>query len=205
MIKNILFDLGHVVIDIDFERSIQAFKNLGQKEFHLSLDPTLPVFEEFEVGRITSEEFIQYWRSQISGASSKDIIEAWNAILIGIAPEILLLLYKLRKRYDLFVYSNTNELHIEWVKNYLKMEYAMDDWEPSLFKKAYYSHNLGIRKPNKKGFQAILKNENIKPEETLFIDDHLLNIQAALALGIQCVHKSKDTPLADVLQKNHIN
>ena len=204
MIKNILFDLGHVIIDIEFDRSIRAFKELGQQDFHLSLDPHIPIFEDFEVGRISPDAFIRYWTKRIKGSEKDDIINAWNALLVGITPDKFNLLNELKKRYTLFIYSNTNAIHIEWVKNYLLKKFGMPDWEPSIFKKAYYSHDLGYRKPDKRGFLKILENENLYPEETLFIDDHLVNIQAALELGIQAIHKEKNEQLVKTIEDNDL-
>ena len=204
MIKNILFDLGHVIIDIDFDRSIEAFRALGQTDFHLSLDPHIPIFEDFEVGHITSEQFIAYWTDRIPGTHAADIIKAWNALLVGITPDKFELLKELQKRFTLFIYSNTNAIHIEWVMNYLRESYDMNGWQPAIFKKAYYSHELGFRKPDPRGFQKILENEKLVSSETLFIDDHLINIQAAMSLGLCCIHKRKGLDLRNVLVDNQI-
>jgi putative hydrolase of the HAD superfamily len=204
MIENIIFDLGHVIIDIEFDRTIQAFRSLGKSDFHVALDTTNPIFNQFEVGHISADEFVQYWTSQIEGSTEEQIVEAWNALLIGIKPEVLAILKHLAKSYGLYVYSNTNSIHIDWVMNYLSKTYELNNWVPSIFKAAYYSHELGYRKPDKEGFIKILQEQNLEASNTLFIDDHLPNIHTANALGIQTIHKLPSNLLSDVLKQNNI-
>lgn len=196
--------MGHVIIDIDFDRTIEAFRSLGKSDFHVALDTTQPIFNDFEIGRVSPEEFVQYWLDRIEGSNSKEIVTAWNALLIGIQPYVLKLIQELESSYNLYIYSNTNAIHVEWIMAYLKRVYQINDWVPKPFKAAYYSHELGHRKPDVTGFIKILQEQNLQAEETLFIDDHLPNIQAANQVGIHTIHKRAQADLKDVLDKNEI-
>lgn len=204
MLKNILFDLGHVIIDIDFERTIHAFRSLGATNFFVDLDQTDPIFYDLEVGNIEPGAFIDYWKKRCKSNDDSEIIDAWNALLIGIKPEVFSILERLKSQYDLYVYSNTNAIHIHWVKQYLDREHGMPDWVPNIFIAAYYSHQLGHRKPDYEGFLAIMHEQKIKPSETLFIDDHLPNIAAAMKLGFHTLHKPAHVNTVDAIYKNKL-
>lgn len=205
MIKNILFDLGNVIIDIDFDRTIQAFRNLGAREFYVDLDQSDPIFHNFEIGAIRTEEFTAYWCDKIPNATTIQIIEAWNALLIGIKPEVFPLLYKLKNKYNLFIYSNTNAIHMACIKRYLVREFNMSDWVPELFTAAYYSHELGYRKPDAIGYQTILSEQQLQASETLFIDDYLPNVESAKVLGFEVIHKPAEVTLTKAFRNSPID
>ena len=189
-IKNIIFDLGGVIYDIRYENIADKFRSYGITEFEklyskASQTDTIDLFEE---GKISSAEFRDYLRtlSPVS-LSDEQIDEAWNAILIGIPKERLELLGMLRLKYNIFLYSNTNQINYDKFTSELREKYGFDIFEVT-FKKAYFSQILHIRKPKTEGFKAILSEQGLNPEETLFIDDSPQHIEAARKVGINAYH-----------------
>lgn len=189
-IKNIIFDLGGVIYDIRYENIADKFRNYGVTEFEklyskASQTDTIDLFEE---GKISPAEFRDYLRT-LSPVSLSDaqIDEAWNAILIGIPKERLELLGMLRLKYNIFLYSNTNQINYDKFTSELREKYGFDIFEVT-FKKAYFSQILQIRKPKAEGFKAILSEQGLNPEETLFIDDSPQHIEGARKVGINAYH-----------------
>ena len=189
-IKNIIFDLGGVIYDIRYENIADKFRSYGITEFEklyskASQTDTIDLFEE---GKISPAEFRDYLRtlSPVS-LSDEQIDEAWNAILIGIPKERLELLGMLRLKYNIFLYSNTNQINYDKFTSELREKYGFDIFEVT-FKKAYFSQILHIRKPKAEGFKAILSEQGLNPEETLFIDDSPQHIEAARKVGINAYH-----------------
>lgn len=189
-IKNIIFDLGGVIYDIRYENIADKFRSYGITDFEklyskASQTDSIDLFEE---GKITPAEFRDYLRGLSPvPLTDEQIDEAWNAILIGIPKERLELLGMLRLKYNIFLYSNTNQINYDKFTSELKAKYGFDVFEVT-FKKAYFSQILQIRKPKLEGFRAILAEQGLKPEETLFIDDRPQHIEAARKVGINAYH-----------------
>lgn len=186
-IKNIIFDYGNVIFKIDFERVQRSLKSLGINnvdEFfgHLQQDP---IFDEFDRGQIDAVEFRIRIREKTNKPNLTDeqIDAAWNSILVGVGEGNHELLLKLKNKYRTFLLSNINEIHYNFIMNYLKRDFDFDG-NDHLFEKAYYSHFTGMRKPEPALFQKVLNENNLKPEETLFIDDSPQHLTAASKLGI---------------------
>lgn len=185
-IKNIIFDYGNVIFLIDFKRTQHTFTELGienvEKFFaHTGHDP---LFDEFEKGNITSAEFRDGIRriTGISSLSDEEIDRAWNTLLIGVPPVNHEILLDLKKNYRTFLLSNNNEIHYNWIMDYLKREYNLED-NSGFFEKDYYSHLMGKRKPNADIFEQVLQENNLDPAETLFIDDSPQHLRTAQQLG----------------------
>jgi len=186
-IKNIIFDYGNVIFHIDFKRVQQAWKDLGinnADEFysHRHQDP---VFNLLEKGEISNAEF----RNRIRQLTNRDdltdeqIDTAWNAIFIGIPPENHDLLLKIKPKYRTFLLSNTNAIHYDYFNDYVKKQFNLDG-NDSLFEKTYYSHLMRKRKPDAEIFEQVLKENNLNPAETLFIDDSPQHLETAKKLGL---------------------
>ncbi|MFV0366171.1 MAG: HAD family hydrolase [Mangrovibacterium sp.] len=197
-IKNIIFDLGGVLLRIDPNRTTAAFRDLGMpdliREGGFSYD--YQVFLDMEQGRISPDEFragIQTLLPQ--PVSSKQIDEAWNAMLLDFMPERIALVQALRANYRVFLFSNTNAIHQQCFheKFFQQHNYAM----PALFDHDFYSHEIGLRKPKTEAFQKVLKLANINAHETLFVDDLETNCQAAEQVGLQtkCVKPTESLVL----------
>lgn len=186
-IKNILFDLGNVLINIDFLKVKSAFENLGIKDFdqQFSQLTASALFEDLETGKITAPEF--YHKMQLQSnikLSEESIKNAWNAILLDFREESMKRLIELKKNYRLFLLSNTNVIHLDEVNNILHRQLGVRNLD-DFFDKAYYSHVAGLRKPHREVFDFVLKDAGITAHETIFIDDTAPHIATADSLGFQ--------------------
>ncbi len=187
-IKNIIFDYGNVIFNINFTQVQDAWKKLGinnADEFygHRHQDP---VFNLLERGEISPAGFRDRIRELTNKPELTDeqIDDAWNAIFVGIPQGNHELLLNLKDKYRTFLLSNINAIHYDYVHRYLKDEYGMDN-NDGLFEKTYYSHLTGKRKPEPEIFEQVLNENNLNPAETLFIDDSPQHLETAKKLGIQ--------------------
>ena len=200
-IRNIVFDLGNVIININPDLTLLKFKELGVASFDemYSIMRQTDVFDRLDTGKITLPEFRRAIRdfAQINLADEQ-IDDAWCAMLLDFPEENTELLRKLRvEGYQLYLLSNTNEMHIEYYIKYLKHRFGRDLFT-ELFDRAFYSHEIGYRKPNREAYEYVLKVERLKPAETLFIDDLEHNVIAARQTGMQAYHHSKGDRLIDL-------
>ena len=187
-IKNIIFDYGNVIFDLDFTRSKEAWEKLGianADEFYGHKVQDL-IFSEFEKGAVSPEEFRDYIRQKAGNKvlTDVDIDNAWNSLLVGIVNGKHELLLNLKSKYRTFLLSNINAIHYDHIMKYLKSEFGFDG-NDHLFEKVYYSHLMGKRKPDSEIFKQVLEENELNPAETLFIDDSPQHIAGAKSLGIQ--------------------
>jgi HAD superfamily hydrolase (TIGR01509 family) len=188
-IKNIIFDLGGVIMNLDVPKTIRALHKIGIKKivnntghnYHNSF------FYDFEVGTITEEQFLESLQKlSKKKLSFSEIKEAWNEMILEIPKDRIDFLQNLKEDFNLFLLSNTNSIH---QKKYLtefneKYKFSLN----TLFKKPYYSHEIGIRKPNAEIFNFVLRDSSLIADETLFVDDSLTNIKSAENSGINTFH-----------------
>lgn len=189
-IKQIILDLGGVIIDLDYERSIIAFENLGVDDFRgrFTQAAQSPIFDAYEKGHISSVEFRDYLRNLIStGTDDNSIDAAWNAMLIGFPPDRIRFLRELAGDLPLYLLSNTNEIHVQAFTQILLDNPDTVDFE-RIFRKVYYSCRIGMRKPDRDVFEFVLHENGLDPNETLFVDDSTQHVRGALACGIKAVH-----------------
>jgi HAD superfamily hydrolase (TIGR01509 family) len=186
-IKNIIFDLGGVIINLDNKKTEDAFVTLGAKNFSKFFGHGFAAsfFKEYELGKISDQEFIENLR-QLGNLKAEDekIIKAWNALLLDFPEQRVELLKELGKTYRIFLFSNTNAMHMKTVRRIFQDTFGGVVLD-SLFEKAYYSHTLGLRKPDTGSFRYILEQNKLKGEETLFVDDALINVEGANAAGLK--------------------
>ena len=196
VIKNILFDLGGVLYHIDYSLSIEAFENLGIESFHehFSQKKQSYLFDRLETGQISEKDFIKEIKAILPNCTKEKIINAWNRLLIGLPKENIQLLQALSKKYQLFLLSNTNSIHIKQINKLLYKDYNLKSLDP-LFDKIYLSHQIGMRKPNRETFEWVLKDAKILANETLFIDDSIQHINNAKKVGIQIQLWGSNKPL----------
>jgi FMN phosphatase YigB (HAD superfamily) len=186
MIKNIIFDLGVVLLNIDFKLTINEFEKLGisnvneiftgyeQREF----------FDAFEKGLISPSEFRNEIRKHSQKLLTDDMIDhAWNAMILDFPAERINMLITIRNKYRIFLLSNTNAIHFPVYNELLTKEFHIANLS-DLFEKAYYSYRLGLRKPDKEIFELVVRENKLIPAETLFIDDSPQHIATAATLGI---------------------
>lgn len=189
-IKNIILDLGGVLLNINYQLTIDAFKQLGIKDFqslYTQANQT-DLFNQFEKGEISRDNFIDGVKNYLpESTSNKDIINAWNAMLLDFPKERLELLMELKSKYNTVLLSNTNTIHLDYFHNQLNKDYGENSLS-NYFTKLYFSCEMGMRKPDAEIFSTLCKLENFNPKETLFIDDSIQHIEGAKAIGIQAHH-----------------
>ena len=186
MIDTIIFDFGDVFINLDKEATPLALKKLGLKEWNSNLDA---MNLDFEKGKISEMEFILGFQNYIPNASIHQIREAWNAILLDFPLYRLEFLQMLSQKYRLFLLSNTDSIHTEQFQHKAGISFYRDFYQ--CFEKVYFSYELGMRKPESAIFEFIIKEHNLMPKNTLFVDDNLENIESAEKLGLQVWHLQK--------------
>ena len=187
-IKNIIFDYGNVIFNIDFTKVADAWKQLGinnaaQFYGHRQQDP---VFDLLERGKISVADFRDRIR-ELSGKpdlTDEQIDGAWNKIFLDIPQGNHELLQQVKAKYRTFLLSNINAIHYDYVHSYLQKEFGMAN-NDDLFEKVYYSHLVGKRKPDAEIFEQVLRENNLNPAETLFIDDSPQHLETAQKLGMQ--------------------
>jgi len=185
-VKNIIFDLGGVLLNIDYNKTSEAFKKLGATDFDsfYSQQGANQLFEELETGYISETDFYDSMQNHCHpGTTHEQIKVAWNAILLDFRNDSLQYLSSLNDRYNLFLLSNTNIIHqTEFNKIYARQtgNLSFDDF----FTGAYYSHLIHQRKPYPTTYNFVLQQAGINAEETLFIDDSKVNIDGAQEAGL---------------------
>ena len=184
-IKNIIFDLGGVLIDLNFQRSIEAFSKVGFTDMAHEIQSfnREGLFMDLELGNISTTEFYKTIQQKASlPVALEQIADYWNLILLEIPDEKLELIRELRKHYTVHLLSNTNEPHWTYIcQNYFeKGGYSVGDY----FEKTFLSYQMHLAKPDKAIFEKVLSDANLLPEETLFIDDSEANCMAAQEVGI---------------------
>lgn len=180
-----IFDLGNVIVDIDFNRVLGVWSDLGrvplatlQSRFRMGES-----FEQHERGEISDEQFAAAICDDLDIALSFEQFAAgWQAVFVDVRPEVIALMQQLREQgHRVVILSNTNRLHCEyWPSQYPQVQQAAD--------KLYLSQDMGLRKPEAAIYQQLLQQEGVEADQALFFDDNLANIEAARALGITSIH-----------------
>ena len=187
--KNLIFDLGNVLYDIDFVKMYGAFESLGIPNFenHFTLNKSDQIFFDLEKGLITEDAFCVGFNALYNlNLKKEQIIGAWNALLVGYRKESIDWVKENNGKYATFLYSNTNQIHYDYFIPQFAQEIG-GNFE-NMFKTPYYSHKMGQRKPDPASFQYILDNEGLIASETLFIDDNEPNVIAAASVGLQVLY-----------------
>jgi len=200
-IKNIIFDLGGVILNIDYQLTIDAFKKLSLNNFDqfYSQFTQNDLLIAMEKGEITPQEFRIQLRKYISKPVSDIMIDnAWNAMLLDFPPERIVLLQMLKNKYRTFLLSNTNSIHLDFYSNLLNQKFDLQNLS-HLFEKEYYSHELKMKKPDSEIFEYVLRENDLIPSETLFIDDTSIHVESAIKLGINGYLLKKGESITDIL------
>ncbi|MEC5147896.1 HAD family phosphatase [Chitinophaga sp. 212800010-3] len=201
-IKNIIFDLGGVILNINYQLTNDAFTNLGVKNFHelYSLFHGSNLFNNLETGHITAQEFVAAMHEHLPGnVTDEQIINAWNAMLLDFPLQRLQLLQQLRQHYNLYLLSNTNAIHLNAFNKILQESRGIPSLG-SFFDKAYYSHLMGCRKPEKESYLMVINENGLIAGETLFVDDLQANIEGANAVGLQTIHLQTPKTILDIFR-----
>ena len=202
-IKNIIFDLGGVILDIDYHLTRDSFMNLGIVNFDelYSQKKQEHFFDDFEIGKISELDFFdEIKKASKLNLSNSEIEDAWNALLQTIPEKRILWLEELKKKYRIFLLSNTNAIHIKAFTKYLHDSYG-DDMLKEHFEKTYYSSEIGMRKPNKDIFEFVLNDNNLDINETAFVDDSAQHVEGAINIGLIGILLEKGEKVEEVLEE----
>ncbi len=200
MIKNILFDFGDVFLNLDKSSTQQHLQKFGITEFN---HETIAINKKYEKGLISTEEFIAFYTQKFEALTRQDFINAWNSILKNFPKYRLDFIQELKEenQYRLFLLSNTNELHIDWVKNNVSF---YQDFK-RCFEGFYLSQEIHLRKPDASVFEFIINQHQLEAKETLFIDDTKAHIETAKCLNLQTWHLNPQTDdVTQLFQQKHI-
>ncbi len=183
-VECLIFDLGGVLVDLDWERCVNQFVEIGVDNIDdiLSTTHQKGFLLDYELGTISTEEFREKVRELSSKSpSDSEIDDALTALLVGFPKEKLDLLYELKKRYKVLMLSNTNKKSFEFIVE----EFISKDGKQieDYFDKCYLSYEMGLSKPSEEIYQAILQDFNLTPEACMFFDDSPVNVEAAKKLG----------------------
>ena len=207
-IKNIIFDYGNVIFEINFNIAQQALKQLGitDIEAFFAHKSHNSLFDDFETASITPAQFREGIKTAANNPTITDqeIDNAWNSLLIGVSGNNHDVLLAVKKRYRTFLLSNNNEIHYNWIVDYLKSTFQIENYD-TFFEKAYFSQHMRLRKPNVNIFEQVIQENNLKPEETLFIDDSPQHIAGAKKAGLHTLLMDvHPTELANFLHQHKI-
>ena len=200
-IRNIVFDLGGVLVDLDFKAAINGLQKAGfanVKEQLQAFDRE-GIFQKFELGEMTAEEFRTAIRENSMVELTDEEVDAlWNAMLLEVPREKLELILHLRGKYMVYLLSNTNSIHWDYVcKNAFNYRgFRVEDY----FEETFLSYEMHLAKPDKAIFEKVLSDANLLAEETLFIDDSEANCKAAQEVGIHAHHYHVGDDLSKIFE-----
>ena len=203
-IKNIIFDLGGVIINLDIHKTVSEFNKLSKLPFEsiYTQQQQSIIFDSFDKGTISEKDFFEKIKHLIqTEAGNTQLIQAWNAMLLDFPAHRLSLLNELSKKYRLFLLSNTNETHIYEFEKTLRQQHQLNNLD-SFFEKVYYSCRIGMRKPDADIFNFVLTENNLIPTETIFIDDSPQHLIGAKKTGITSYLLPKNEDIIQLI--NHL-
>ena len=189
-IKNIIFDLGGVIINLSTQTTVEQFARLGDvtPENVANRMMQSSEFHDYEKGLISDDRFRDIVRDMLKvQASDSEVDRCWNAMLLDIPMQRIRLLERLKSKYRIFLLSNTNEIHLNCFNGIVKELTG----QPSLdyyFERAYYSHRMKMRKPDQEIYEVVLRDNGLIPGQTIFLDDNLSNLKGAELCGINTFH-----------------
>jgi putative hydrolase of the HAD superfamily len=201
-VKNIIFDFGNVLFDLDLPAVERNLKLLSGGNFAAAKEKLYRerIFELYEVGGLSTEEFVDAIRFAAEPSLKKEqVIAAWNSIFLGMPRPRFEMLLRLREHYKVFLLSNINDLHATWIDAYMAHEHGIGDFHARYFDGVYYSHLIRLRKPDREVYEYVLADAELIAEETLFFDDMEINVEAAKQLGIRGILHPTGKEIAEVI------
>ncbi len=203
-VKNLIFDLGNVIIDLDIPRTELSLDHVLGEDYKKNIKEIVgerDIFNDFEIGKINEETFFKTLRkAALTPLTLRQIKDAWNAMLLQIPLERLKMLERLEKKYRVFLLSNTNSTHIDWIRGYLREVHNIHDFEKKYFEKVYYSHEISLRKPHTDIYDFVVNDAKLIASESLFIDDNKENIEGAKLAGLQTLWHPVGTEITMVME-----
>lgn len=198
--RSIIFDLGGVILNIDYSKTIEAFNALDIKDFELAYTQAQQtgLFDDIETGKITESQFRDGIRKLTTGnITDMEIDNAWNSMLLDLPEKRLQVLSQLKKTHRLFLLSNTNVIHIKRLGHILNRDHGLRNLD-AFFEKVHYSHEMGLRKPDPAIFKKVIAEHDLNPSQTLFIDDSIQHVLGAKKTGLQAYHLKNDQTILDL-------
>ena len=202
-IKNIIFDFGGVLFEIDYHLPVKAFQKLGFEGFDELYTQAMqrPEFDLLETGKISNDAFLQFLGGFVKDATNQEILQAWNCILLKPLCDEIRYVSKVREAgYRTFLLSNTNAIHVDVFEEMIREAMPWEEFQGS-FEKVYYSNEIGIKKPYPETFLQICQWNGLKPEETLFIDDSLQHVEGAKKAGLNSFHLLLGERISELLRR----
>jgi putative hydrolase of the HAD superfamily len=203
-LPHLLFDFGGVIINVDYNRTLEAMRALSRKgstiEFTQAAQSTL--FDDLETGRLTHADFRQGLRRHydLHHATDEQLDDAWNAMLLDLPLERIEYIRELRREgHQTALLSNTNSIHIAVINEMLRRQYGLQNGIADVLDRVFYSQEVGLRKPGPEIFQHVLREMNWQAAETLFIEDSIQHIRTAEALGIRTLFLQPPLTLTQAL------
>lgn len=193
-IRNIIFDFGGVLFNIDYRRPFEAFAKLGFNEFDSLYQKSSQsvLFDQLEVGAISNEAFVLAIRQFLpDSVTEAEILNAWNSILLDFPKDRLKMMLDLKKNYRTFLLSNTNAIHVRAFEEIVDHAVGLTSFK-SAFEKVYYSNVIGMKKPDPNTFLKVCEWNGLLPSETLFIDDSEQHVKGAIEAGLFGYHLDLD-------------
>jgi putative hydrolase of the HAD superfamily len=187
-IRHIIFDFGGVLINLDYALTNKAFRALGfDIDRHFTQLQQSNLFNAYETGKVSSAFFYNELR-QLGGSQLTDeqLATAWSAMILDLPLERVKMLKQLKKKYNLYLLSNTNQTHYETFAPYLEGLLGVGVWD-TLFNKVYYSHQIGLRKPDKEIFEYLISDAGLQPQHCLYLDDLEKNLAAPAAMCMETI------------------
>ncbi len=199
--KTIIFDFGNVLFDLDFDRCIDTFEEvLGVRweARHLPAD-VISAIKKYDRGHISDEAFLWVLQQYNTNANPRDLIRAWNSLLVGMPEHRLDMLTHLRKDYNLAKLSNINNLHLRYIHRYLEKNYGIGDYEERFFDQVFYSHLIHKRKPDDEVYAHVSDVLRVNVQDIVFIDDLKENVEAAISHGWHAIQHNPKKDIAQML------
>lgn len=200
-IRNVIFDFGGVLFEIDYHLPAQAFAKLGFtdfKEIYTQANQN-PIFDKLETGKVSNEEFMQYLHSFVPKATRQEVDDAWNCILLYIMPEQVEIVHQVKNSgRKTFMLSNTNAIHVAAFEKMIAEKMDINHFR-SAFEKIYYSNVIGIKKPYPETYLKVCEWNNLIPSETLFIDDSIQHVKGAQEAGLAAYHLKPGERISDLI------
>lgn len=200
--KNLIFDIGNVIVDIDYAVPVREFQKLAITDFSsiVSYSKQHHIFDQFEKGQISVSNFHNELRKFLRpNVTDEEILAAWNSILLDYPSYKFDLLLKLKNNYRVFALSNINETHVRAIDEAVKAKFGVKAFS-DYFHTAYYSNEVGWRKPEKEIYELVITKENLNPDETFFVDDKSENVEAAKEAGLQAYELKHPSELENLLR-----
>ncbi len=205
MIKNIIFDFGGVLLDLDYSRTADALSRVLDIQMTWESIPKRinRHLIDYEKGQISTEGFIWNLQRLAHGKTPHPnaIIKAWNAMLLGWNPVRFSFLEQLKKKYRVMLLSNTNALHLDWVRRDLKNNHGIENFDDRFFAQTFYSHELGMRKPDMEIYDTVTKKAGVLPSETLFVDDNSQNVSQAQKAGWHAICHNPENEIIEIFNQ----